>query len=199
MPLDRLVEVASFPIPDRVRKAVNELVVNPMIVVSLGIAATDDQQMTAVYFPDADFKVNRISFPATFSPHNAPLHSYSIQAEITCRRDESTWAWSDRQAVNHVVDGLVDRGIISRGHSIVLSHVQRVKHAYVVYRRGYEEHAKVVREWFPRQGIDLCGRFGYFEYVNVDGAVERAMDVAGRLNGRAVRLDAAVAPVGAGR
>jgi protoporphyrinogen oxidase len=145
--------------------------------------------MTAVYFPAAGFKVNRISFPTPFSPHNAPPGHYSIQAEITCRRGDPTWAWSDRQAVDHVIDGLLDAGIIADPDRITLSHVHRVEHAYVVYQRGYEEHATVVREWFPRQGIDLCGRFSYFEYVNVDGAVARALDVASALNGRAVNLD----------
>ena len=168
MPLDRLLAVADFDVPDRVREAV-ALLVNPMIVVSLGIAADDAEQMTAVYFPAADFKVNRVSFPATFSPQNAPAGRYSIQAEITCRSDDPTWAWSDRQVLDHVVDGLVEGGILSDPDTIVLSHVQRVEYAYVVYQRDYERHAAVVREWFPQQGIDLCGRFSYFEYVNVDG------------------------------
>jgi protoporphyrinogen oxidase len=188
MPLRRLLAVADFPIPDQVRAAVDALLVNPMIVVSLGIGGDDVKQMTAVYFPDAGFKVNRISFPATFSPHNAPMGCYSIQAEITCRAEDPTWAWSDRQTIDHVVDGLLQAGIVDDERAIVLSHVQRVEHAYVVYRRDYEQHARTVREWFPQQGIDLCGRFSYFEYVNVDGAVSRAMDVAGRLNGRPVQL-----------
>ena len=190
MPLDRLVEVADFEIPDRVRDAIAALMVNPMIVVSLGIAHKDPEQMTAVYFPKPEFKVNRISFPATFSPHNAPAGHHSIQAEITCRADDPVWAWSDSQARDHVVDGLVEAGIVASPESVVFSYVHRVDHAYVVYQRGYEEHAAVVREWFPQQGIDLCGRFSYFEYVNVDGAVARAMEVAGELNGRPVRLDA---------
>jgi protoporphyrinogen oxidase len=193
MPLARLLDVADFEIPDRVHEAVDALLVNPMIVVSLGVAAEDDDQMTAVYFPAADFKVNRISFPTTFSPNNAPPGCYSIQAEITCRREDQTWAWSDREAIEHVVGGLAEAGILANPDAVALSHVERVEHAYVVYRRDYERHAKIVREWFPQQGIDLCGRFGYFEYVNVDGAVARAMDIAGRLNGRDVRLDAALA------
>jgi protoporphyrinogen oxidase len=195
MPLDRLLAVADFPVPDRVRAAVDQLLVNPMIVVSLGIAGVDREQMTAVYFPAADLHVNRLSFPATFSPHNAPEGCYSIQAEITCRAEDPAWTWSDRQALDHVVGGLVEAGIVDDPDAIALSHVQRVQHAYVVYRRGYERHAAVVREWFPEQGIDLCGRFSYFEYVNVDGAVARAMDIAGRLNGREVRLDAVPARV----
>jgi protoporphyrinogen oxidase len=190
IPLERLVGLADFPIPDRVREAVDALLVNPMIVVSLGIAGEDVEQMTAVYFPDPDFRVNRVSFPTTFSPHNAPEGCYSIQAEITCRVEDPTWGWSDRQAVDHVVGGLIGAGILEDAGAVVLSHVQRVEHAYVVYRRGYERHAEVVREWFPQRGIDLCGRFSYFEYVNVDGAVARAMEVAGRLNGRDVRLEA---------
>jgi protoporphyrinogen oxidase len=190
MPLDRLLSVATFEIPDRVREAVAALTVNPMIIVSLGIVGEDDRQMTAVYFPAPDFRVNRISFPATFSPDNAPANHYSIQAEITCDPASATWDWSDRQAIDHVVDGLVSAGIVTDPNAIVLSHVHRVEHAYVVYRRGYEAHAAVVRNWFPSQGIDLCGRFAYFEYVNVDGAVARAMEVATRLNGHAVRLDA---------
>ena len=190
MPLDRLLQVASFPIPDRVREAAEALLVNPMIVVSLGVAGSDVEQLTAVYFPAGDFRVNRASFPATFSPHNAPDGCYSIQAEITCRASDPAWAWSDRQVLDHVIDGLLDAGILADPDAIVLSHIQRVEHAYVVYQRGYERHAAVLREWFPREGIDLCGRFSYFEYVNVDGAVARAMDIAGRLNGQTVRLDA---------
>jgi protoporphyrinogen oxidase len=195
LPLERLLAIADFPIPDRVREAVDELLVNPMLVVSLGIAGADAEQMTAVYFPSADFKVNRVSFPATFSPHNAPEGCHSIQAEITCRAEDPAWAWSDRQILEHVVDGLVAAGIVEDRDAILLSHVQRVRHAYVVYQRGYERPATVVREWFPQHGIDLCGRFSYFEYVNVDGAVARAMDVAARLNGREVRLDALSARV----
>jgi protoporphyrinogen oxidase len=190
MPLDRLVEVCSFDVPEAVRAAVDALTVNPMLVVSLGVHGEDPEQMTAVYFGDRDFKVNRVSYPGTFSPHNVPEGHHSIQAEITCRADDPAWRWTDAQAVDHVLGGLVAAGLLRDPELVTFTHVERVRHAYVVYRRGYEEHAAVVREWFPAQGIDLCGRFSYFEYVNVDGAVARAMDVAGRLNGSPVRLDA---------
>jgi protoporphyrinogen oxidase len=190
MPLDTLLGVVDFQIPDAVRAAAGELMVNPMLVVSLGIRGEDPEQRTAVYFGDRGYKVNRVSYPATFSPRNAPKGHHSIQAEITCRLDDPAWAWSDEQAVGHVVEGLVAAGLVSDPSLVTFSHVERVRHAYVVYRRGYEEHAAVVRDWFPSQGIDLCGRFSYFEYINVDGAVARAMDVAGRLNGRPVSLDA---------
>ncbi len=146
MPLDRLIRVADFPIPDRVREAVDALTVNPMIVVSLGIRGDDSEHMTAVYFPAPDFKVNRISFPATFSPHNAPSGRYSIQAEITCRRDDPTWTWSDDTAVDHVVEGLIGARIINDRDSIALTHVHRVEHAYV----GLPPRIRAARHRRPR-------------------------------------------------
>jgi protoporphyrinogen oxidase len=58
----------------------------------------------------------------------------------------------------------------------------------VVYDQNYEKNVRIVRDWFPRQGIHLVGRFSYFEYVNVDAAIERAMAVAGAINGEPVKL-----------
>ena len=53
----------------------------------------------------------------------------------------------------------------------------------------YERNTKIVREWFPKQGIHLVGRFSYFEYINVDMVIARSMKVAEKLNGVKVELD----------
>jgi protoporphyrinogen oxidase len=187
LPIHELVRLADFPIPERVRRAVQGLIVNPMYVVSLGLRGEDPQQYTAVYFPEAGFLANRISYPATFSPENAPPGCHSIQAEITCRPNDRAWRMADAEVVEHVIAGLEGRGLLRR-EAIALTDVKRSRYSYVVYDSEYEKNARIVREWFPRQGLHLVGRFSYFEYVNVDGAVERAMDIAGRMNGRPIRL-----------
>jgi protoporphyrinogen oxidase len=189
IPVHELVELVDLEIPDAVREAVASLIVNPLIVVSLGIEGVDEQQLTAVYFPERDFLVNRISFPATFSPHNAPPGTHSIQAEITCTRDAAIWKAPDSEAAEHVVSGLAARGLIANADAVLHSIVTRRQYAYVVYDVGYERRAQLVRSWFSEHNIELVGRFSFFEYVNVDGAVERALEVAGRLNGAPVRLE----------
>ena len=65
---------------------------------------------------------------------------------------------------------------------IILERVDRQEHSYIVYDVGYEENAHKVREWFSMLGIDLLGRFSYFEYINVDMAVDRAIKLAIKLN-----------------
>jgi protoporphyrinogen oxidase len=187
LPIHELVRMAEFPIPERVRRAVRRLIVNPMFIVSLGVRGTDPERRTAIYFPEKEFLVNRLSFPATFSAENAPKGHHSLQAEITCRLNDATWRKTDAEILEHTIAGLVRRKLVRRG-AIAFSEVRRSRYAYVVYDTDYERNVRIVRDWFPRQGLHLAGRFSYFEYVNVDGAIERAMEVAGRLNGAPVLL-----------
>jgi protoporphyrinogen oxidase len=187
LPVHELLRIAKFPVPERVRMAVRSLIVNPMYVVSLGIRGEDTEKMTAIYFPEEEFLVNRISYPATFSSENAPAGHHSIQAEITCRANSPVWRMSDAEVLEHVIGGLEKRGLVRRD-AIALTDVRRSRYSYVVYDSQYERNVKIIRDWFPRQGIHLVGRFSYFEYVNVDGAVARAMEIAGGINGAPVRL-----------
>lgn len=188
IPLPEIVKIISNPLPDKVRQAVKNLIINPMIVVSLGIRGADKNLYTAVYFPEKDFLVNRISFPKTFSSYNAPAGKFSIQAEITCKKNSSLLKKSDDFISTHVIEGLLKRGIIASQKSVVYRNVLRVPYAYVVYDRDYEKNVKIVRSWFPSFGIDLVGRFSYFEYVNVDGVVERAIDYLAKTHRKSVDL-----------
>jgi protoporphyrinogen oxidase len=141
-----------------------------------------------VYFPERDFLVNRISFPKTFSPHNAPAGHYSIQAEITCARDAEEWKWSDTKIINHVIDGLVKKNIISSKKDVTYCNLKRHPYAYVVYDRDYEKNVKTIRDWFPKQGIYLVGRFSYFEYINVDGVIKTSLKIASEINDEEVAI-----------
>lgn len=189
LPIQKLATMTNLQIPIEVQHAINNIKVNPMFIVSLGIHGMDADKYTAIYFPEKEFLVNRISFPATFSPKNAPSNSYSIQAEITCTRESSTWLMADSEILNHVITGLLDRGIIRNRDSIYYSNVQRKTYSYVVYDRDYAKNTEIIRNWFPTQGLHLAGRFGFIEYVNVDGIVIRNLELASQLNGFQILLE----------
>jgi protoporphyrinogen oxidase len=182
MPIQELIRRVKLKIPEEVKLAASKLIVNPIIITSLGIRAQDERQLTAVYFPETDFWVNRISFPCTFSPDNGPPDHYSIQAEITCRRNSEIWQKNDEEILEHVIRGLLSRGLLSSREALVSTDVRRKRYAYVVYDRAYEENVAVIRPWFQSQKIHLLGRFSFFEYINIDGTVERALEMANRFN-----------------
>lgn len=180
VPLHELVRMVAG-VPDSVAAAVSRLVVNPMIVTTLGFRGQDRSQVTAVYIPDDDYLVNRISYPAVFSPHNAPPGCFSIQAEITTTPGNEMLAWTDESVVDHVLDGLRKRSLVPEGAELVFRDVQRVQDAYVVYTQGYQEDLRLAADWFAGQGIILHGRFGAHQYVNVDGCLGSSIDLARRL------------------
>jgi protoporphyrinogen oxidase len=187
---DRVVSTTPLPImlqlvddvPDRVRDAVAALRVHPMLVISLGFRGIDPHQFSSVYFPAADFLVNRISSPCTFSPENGPPGCYSIQAEITSTPGGPELAMSDGPVVDHVVEGLKRNRVLRPDEEPIYSRVDRYEYAYVVYKQGYEKQFAIVRQWLEDRGIYPHGRFGAFEYLNVDGCVIRSIELAERLN-----------------
>ncbi len=156
--------------------AINNLVVNPMYIVSIGIEGKDPDKYAAIYFPEKEFLFNRISFPTTFSSLNSPPNHYSIQAEITySKRDKSTATMSDDQIIKHVLDGLESKNIIKG--KIKFTVLKRYEESYVVYDTNYEKNITKIRKYFSDNGITLIGRFGFFEYVNIDMALDRVVSI----------------------
>ncbi|MHB1948683.1 MAG: protoporphyrinogen/coproporphyrinogen oxidase [Gammaproteobacteria bacterium] len=183
MPVHEIIHKLDFAIPEEIKEAVSRLIVNPMFVISFGIKGVDKNQYTAVYFPEAEFWVNRISYPCTFSAANGPTGHWSLQAEITCAKDSEIWHKTDAEILAHTKQGLQQRKLLPDDAQIVLQRIDRIERSYVVYDVGYEETVTKVRKWFASKGIHLLGRFSYFEYINVDMAVDRAIKLAIELNG----------------
>lgn len=188
IPIHDLVKVFARNIPKTVRNAAKKLIINPMYLVNFGVSGKDKNKFTAIYFPEKEFYVNRLSYPSTFSPKNSPAGFYNLQAEITCQPNSNIWTMSDKEILTHVKKGLQKRNLLPTDKSISYEKVVRVNHAYVVYDVGYEKHAETVRNWFPKQGIHLLGRFSYFEYINVDGVVSSAQKVVSNINNYKIEL-----------
>jgi protoporphyrinogen oxidase len=182
MPIHQLANCLAWDLPVDIQDALDELVINPILIASFGIIGEDPDQLTAVYFPESDFWVNRISYPCTFSPENGPKGYFSLQAEITCKQNSNIWQQSDEAVLTHVRHGLQSRGLLPPNERICLQRLDRQPQAYVVYRLGYEALIAKVRAWFANHGIYLLGRFGNFEYLNVDMAIDRALSLAYCLN-----------------
>jgi protoporphyrinogen oxidase len=96
---------------------------------------------------------------------------------------------SDDDVVGHVLDGLIRYGVVPVSDPLVFSDVQRMQYAYVVYTVGYEAQISTVRSWAESHKIHIHGRFGAFEYLNVDGCITRSVEMASHLNGRPTTLD----------
>lgn len=182
MPVHELIHKLDLTVPNEIKTAIEHLIVNPMMTISFGIRGRDPHQYTAVYFPEKEFWVNRISYPSTFSVDNCPVNCWSLQAEISCAQHSAIWYKTDAEILSHTKEALQKRHLLPSDDAIIFARVDRQAQGYVVYQVGYETHANKVRQWFANLGIDLLGRFSYFDYINVDMAVERAIKLAIDIN-----------------
>jgi protoporphyrinogen oxidase len=178
--LSALFKTCAHWIPKYVVEAYKKLIINPMYVISIGIKGNDMDKYTAIYFADKEFLVNRVSYPCTFSEKNGPNNHFIIQAEITYSPQSDIADMTDEAIIQHFLVGLKERSLIDG--EVILVDLKRVSESYVVYDVGYENHTKIIRDYFAQVGIDLLGRFSYFEYINIDMAVARSIETYQRIS-----------------
>ena len=134
------------------------------------------------YFPESSLRIGRTHEPGNWSAEMVPRGDRtSLVVEIFASRGDSVWAMDDASIAALCASELESVGFLPSGR-VRASKVVRVGHAYPVYGLGYEkplaEFQKTVAK-YPR--LLLAGRTGTFRYMNSDGVIEDAMDVASRI------------------
>jgi UDP-galactopyranose mutase len=175
LPLPELVEIIDGA-PEQVRRIASELRCNRVLAVHLGIDRPAVSDKHWVYYPELQFVFHRTSFPANFSPDLVPRDASSITAEVTLPIGLPSDGILDR-----VVADLRKAGVLMVSDRILVSHVQELHPAYVVYRPDHKEQVRALRGFFEPRGIFSCGRFGEWEYLNMDHAIlsgKRAAEMA---------------------
>lgn len=180
IPIQELAHAVSGT-PPEILAAVGALRYNSLITVAVGFDSAKLPDYTAIYVPDPEIRFHRLSFPAVFSPHNAPPGKSIIEAEITTNPGDGTHEMSDQQIVADVM-GDLEGMQLGRKSEACYSRVLRTKYGYVVQDDQHRPHLKQAKAYFESIGIPLCGRVAEFEYINMDVCIERAMKLAERLN-----------------
>lgn len=129
---------------------------NTLVTVTQGYRGTAPE-LTAVYVPGDWTPFHRLSFPAAFSPANAPVGAYAIQGEISL-------APGSLVALSGEFDRAVGTLELASGEPL-FSDVAVIPHAYPV---------PVVEPSFRGHG-----RTGGFRYLNLDGVVAASMALHG--------------------
>jgi protoporphyrinogen oxidase len=168
--------VSTIPIPS-VRESAANLKYNSLISVFIGTSVPKTMDFSWAYFPEEESLFHRVSFPSNYSPGVVPEGHSSILAEITCHIGDDIWNLSDGEIIENVVSRLDSLNIIQKD-TVEVSDVARMTPAYVIYDSEYEKNIKVVEDYLKAEGIHTCGRFGQFQYLNMDACIEKAVTLA---------------------
>jgi UDP-galactopyranose mutase len=165
-------------VPDEVQSATDSLVYNSIVCVMVGLNRPDIIDKHWLYFPEKDLIFNRISFPMNFSPYTVPAGRSSILVEVTYR---------DRvidpdETKKQVMLDLVKAKLIKEDDEIEVCEAKSFKYAYVIYDLDHRKNVKVIHDYLVANNIVPIGRFGEWEYFNMDKAILSGKNAAEKIN-----------------
>lgn len=105
--------------------------------------------------------------------------SASYMVEVTYRRGDYTDSLSDEVLKEKIADGILKIGFAEQKEEIEFVNITRHQYAYVIYDLNHKDNMEHIREYFKDQGIVLNGRFGNFEYWNMDRVIRESKELKG--------------------
>lgn len=166
-------------VPTEVKKAARDLMNNSVYCVNLGIKREKISPYHYIYFYEPDFLFHRISFPMNLSPHTTPRGCSSVTTEISHSRYKKI---SRQNIIERVIEDLIKAKILFPDDKIVVSDVVDIKCAYVIYDLNHRKNVKKIHNFLRKHHIFPCGRFGEWEYFNMDHSISSGQRIAEEIN-----------------
>ena len=110
--------------------------------------------------------------------HKPDSATYMI--EVTYRKNDRVDLMTDAELTAKIIGGLKEIGFIDDESDVNFTDLQRFDYAYVIYDLEHKENTTVLRDYFKQQGVELNGRFGSFEYLNMDAIIRQSKNLAER-------------------
>ncbi len=107
----------------------------------------------------------------------------TYMAEITYRKNDLNDKATDEELISKVVEGLEKIGFIDSKEDVNFTDIRRFEYAYVIYDLNHRKNMDRIKDYFSKQGIYLNGRFGSFEYLNMDAIIRQSKNLAQSLQG----------------
>jgi protoporphyrinogen oxidase len=183
IPIPELVCRIEPPPPPAVAAAAQDLKFNSIAICMLHVRGDHLGDNFAVMVPDRDIIFHRLSkldflLPPEDADGGAPVcgSGSRIMAEVTYRASSPTARMSDAALLDRIVADLARLKFIDGPGDVLAREVLRQRYAYVIYDLNHRPNVQTVQKHCEDElGILLHGRFGEFNYINMDAVIERSM------------------------
>lgn len=133
---------------------------------------------------DKNVKFHRISKLDFMGEHYHKDGTATYMAEITYRKNDLNDKASDEELTQKVIEGLETIGFIDSKDDVNFTDLKRFEYAYVIYDLKHRQNMDAIKEYFASQGVYLNGRFGSFEYLNMDAIIKQSKNLAENIKGK---------------
>ena len=161
--------------PDRVRIAAADLKSNSIVIMALNVKKDSLGDNFAIMVPDKRFIFHRLS-KLNFMGDGYVRQdgSSTLLVEITYRKEDSIDKLADSEIKKRVIDQLSALDFIEK-EDCNFAELKRFPYAYVIYDLNHRKNMSLIRDFCEQElGLFLNGRFGTFEYLNMDAVVRQS-------------------------
>jgi protoporphyrinogen oxidase len=149
-----------------------------MILIYLTLEQDQFTEYDAHYFPEEEIPISRLSEPKNYSASAEPRGKTVLCAELPADPGSAEWEASDDELGKKLCAWLGDAGLPVRAR-VLRTTTRRLRQAYPVYVRGYEEDLAVADGWLAQiEGLLTFGRQGLFVHDNTHHALYMARAAA---------------------
>jgi len=176
MPIPDMVASLGPDVPAEVSKAAANLKFNSIAICLFHVNRDHLGDNFAVMVPDKNILFHRISKLDFLLPDEAKDNTTRFMVEVTYRDGDRISALNDNELLDRLEADLTKVGFIDNRQAVLARQIIRQKHAYVIYDLNHKKNLRTLREYCEgKLGMVLHGRFGEFDYVNMDAVIEKSM------------------------
>jgi len=178
IPLPLLIKTIGN-VPGNVLKAARELEHTSVLNLNFGVEGKLKHNKHWIYFPEKKYLFHRVGFPSNISPYVAPSGNYTISVEVAYSK---TKPLNQKTVVAQVKRDLQAAEILGEKDRIVTTRLLNLEYAYVIYKTGMAKKLKTIKSYLNKHHIYTIGRFGSWEYSEMEKAILDGKQMAEELN-----------------
>jgi len=147
---------------NKIKDVIDSLKYNSVMTILYPIPKSD-KDYSWIYLPNKEIIPHRMMHQGILSPNNCPPGMDSITVEISK---------PELYKAGHIFKNVKKELKISTEPIAI----NNTKFAYVIFDEDRAKNIILIKEYMSQLGINLLGRFGEWEYPNMDICIERAME-----------------------
>jgi len=177
IPIGVLIKSLGENVPEEIYKVVERLQYNSLIVLGIALKNKVKHLYHWVYVPDNKIVFHRYIYFSNYSPHLTPPERGSLLVEITIPGNKKV---NLDRVKEKAIEDLVYMEVIKE-EELFFVKTWYHKFAYVVYTLDYLENMRLIRKFLDDIGIISTGRWGAFEYWNMDKVIKEIISLVNNL------------------
>ena len=167
---------------EELKKCVNDLRYNSIKIVFAKLPYDNCGENFAFMIPYKDVIFHRISkmdFLGSNYHHSENEATYMI--EVTYRKNDRIDNLNEQEIKRQVAEGLQKIGFANNPKDVEFIDITDYEYAYVIYDINHNKNMEFIRNFFDKENIHLNGRFGNFEYWNMDRILRESLELVNKI------------------